>query len=204
MVVIGAGSQWDEPYSCEGWAENFGISYPYLNDENDNGMAVWNGQFYGEGIPKNILIDHNMEIIYSNSGTVWPASWIPMIEDALDSCGVDCIPDADGDGILNDNDNCPSIVNPDQSDFDEDGIGDLCDDCNGVTDVLGNLDGNLNSEDEPIINVMDLLILSDIVEDDIEIDECLIDTGDLTGDGVVNLIDVYAFATMISDGTFNN
>lgn len=36
-------------------------------------------------------------------------------------------PDADGDGIPNASDNCPSIANPDQVDADGDGIGDACD-----------------------------------------------------------------------------
>jgi glycosidase len=37
--------------------------------------------------------------------------------------------DADGDGLTNDRDNCPSAVNGDQLDFDLDGIGDACDQC---------------------------------------------------------------------------
>lgn len=37
-------------------------------------------------------------------------------------------PDTDGDGILDPGDNCVDIVNPDQSDIDGDGIGDVCDD----------------------------------------------------------------------------
>ena len=37
-------------------------------------------------------------------------------------------PDADYDGVLDALDNCPSIVNPGQEDFDADGAGDLCDD----------------------------------------------------------------------------
>lgn len=35
--------------------------------------------------------------------------------------------DADGDGILDDADNCPSVANPTQSDLDDDGAGDACD-----------------------------------------------------------------------------
>lgn len=36
-------------------------------------------------------------------------------------------PDTDNDGTINCSDNCPSVPNPDQADFDLDGIGDACD-----------------------------------------------------------------------------
>ena len=48
--------------------------------------------------------------------------------------------DSDGDGLPNSLDNCPGDANLDQADFDDDGVGDVCDD-----DVDG--DGFLNADD---------------------------------------------------------
>jgi acyl-[acyl carrier protein]--UDP-N-acetylglucosamine O-acyltransferase len=36
------------------------------------------------------------------------------------------VPDSDGDGISDDNDNCPTVANPDQTDSNYDGYGDAC------------------------------------------------------------------------------
>jgi FtsP/CotA-like multicopper oxidase with cupredoxin domain len=52
--------------------------------------------------------------------------------------------DADGDGVLDVEDNCPNVANADQADTDGDGIGDVCDalpndlDNDGVDDALDN------------------------------------------------------------------
>ncbi|HTO06683.1 MAG TPA: thrombospondin type 3 repeat-containing protein [Myxococcota bacterium] len=37
--------------------------------------------------------------------------------------------DADGDGVPDATDNCPTVANPNQADADSDGVGDLCDNC---------------------------------------------------------------------------
>ncbi len=50
-------------------------------------------------------------------------------------------PDADGDGVPDDVDNCPTVANADQADCDNDGIGDACEtdsDADGVVDDCDN------------------------------------------------------------------
>jgi hypothetical protein len=51
--------------------------------------------------------------------------------------------DADGDGIPNAADNCPSAFNPDQLDADSDGIGDACDTSNGALPPVPNKSVNV-------------------------------------------------------------
>ena len=48
-----------------------------------------------------------------------------------DGSGDACDPDADDDGMPNDQDNCPTMQNVDQMDRDHDGVGDVCDNCPG-------------------------------------------------------------------------
>ncbi|MGH0036453.1 MAG: thrombospondin type 3 repeat-containing protein [Myxococcota bacterium] len=52
--------------------------------------------------------------------------------------------DDDHDGVPNDDDNCPSVHNPDQADADEDGIGDACDPDLTDSDSDGHADASDN------------------------------------------------------------
>ncbi|GMU23321.1 MAG: hypothetical protein AMXMBFR13_34000 [Phycisphaerae bacterium] len=47
-----------------------------------------------------------------------------------------CDTDDDGDGRADDDDNCPLVSNPDQSDLDDDTVGDVCDRCPDADDLL--------------------------------------------------------------------
>lgn len=72
------------------------------------------------------------------------------IEENFDCTGEPsfCTPiisaDADRDGIIDLDDNCPAVANPTQADMDADGIGDVCDNCvNNVNPDQSDVDSDL-------------------------------------------------------------
>ena len=116
MIVIAAGMDWGQPYTCSSWASTFGLTYPIIDDDNPSTIFGWFGTGY---IPHNVIINHEMEVVYSSSGFNQSAI-VSAIESALEAMPA---PDVDGDGILTANDNCPNVYNPDQLDIDNDGPG---------------------------------------------------------------------------------
>jgi len=96
--------------------------------------------------------------------------------------------DNDGDGVLNDVDNCVSVANANQADTDGDNIGDACDEC--VADPLNDADNdNVCDDVDACLGHDDRLDRDgDLIPDDCDLcpDTVL---NDPDGDGVCNDID---------------
>ncbi len=105
--------------------------------------------------------------------------------------------DRDSDGIPNLEDNCPDDANPGQEDLDDDQIGDVCDPCNGLVYVLGNVNGDANEGYQPIIDVMDVLAFADYLENPIG-NECQM--LDMLVDGAINQWDLIVLVDGIMNG----
>jgi hypothetical protein len=86
-------------------------------------------------------------------------------------CGSGCEMDSDGDGLVDSQDNCTLIENPDQRDTDGDGYGNFCD-----ADLDGN--GFVNSLDLGLFKLVFFTADAD---------------GDLNGDNFVNSLDLGLF-----------
>ena len=185
VVIIAHGFDWSS-YSCEGWANTFGITYPIL-DGGSTGGDIWDA--FGNGyIPHNVVIDGEGVVLYSQSGFNQGAI-VAAIEDGLSYLEVD----SDSDGILDEYDNCPEDYNPNQDDIDGDGDGDVCDQCNNLIFTGGNLDGN------ETIDIFDVLMLIDVVLGANEY-SCPVEAGDITQDGIINVLDVIGLVQIILGG----
>jgi thiol-disulfide isomerase/thioredoxin len=199
LLVVSAGGDWGFPYDCEGWSNEFDLSHPVLDfmtslTQNWGDAPLMN--YLGvTAIPFNVIINHRN--IVSNILIGYDEQLLNMaIENALAEMNLDL----DGDGIAANTDNCPLVYNPDQIDTDADGIGDICDPCDNLNVfIIGNLDGSLSDDQQPTIDIFDLLLLSDSMEGIQDENICHQSTSDINGDLIINLIDVFTLAYMITE-----
>jgi len=113
----------------------------------------------------------------------------------------DMDPDVDDDGVLNNNDNCIEIWNPQQEDIDGDLIGDVCDSCNNLVYTLGNPNGDVDVNGDPLINIMDVLTLVDHLAFDLNENICQESTLNINEDSHINIVDVISLVQLILSGT---
>jgi len=95
-------------------------------------------------------------------------------EDRLASVSVlkdilDAAPDRDWDGVFPPDDNCPDVYNPDQADWDANGIGDACDAC--CVGKVGDVNGV--GGDVPTIGDVSMLIDALFISVDLSLLDCL-------------------------------
>ena len=191
LLVMAAGFDWGQPYSCAEWSDNFELTYLMVDDSNNE---AWN--LYGDGyIPHNVVLDHNMEILYTGSG--YNES---QILEAIE-LGLSYVPrDDDLDGINDNDDNCEFIHNPNQEDIDLDGFGDVCDSCDNLNIFInGNLDGN-SRDNVAIIDIYDVLNLVDVVLLN-ESQTCRAQASDINNDNNLTIIDVIRLVQSLLNGT---
>jgi hypothetical protein len=143
---------------------------------------------FGTGyIPHNVIIDGEGVVLYSQSGFNQTAI-VSIITDALGTI------DSDNDGVYNGNDNCPDDYNPDQEDVDNDGTGDVCDPCNNLVWVGGDVDGNST------LDIFDIVFLVDIILGEPNTYPCSESAGDITQDGIINVLDVVGLIQIVLGG----
>ncbi|CAM1338938.1 thrombospondin type 3 repeat-containing protein [Tenacibaculum aestuarii] len=120
--------------------------------------------------------------------------------------------DADGDGVLNGNDNCPNTANSDQADIDNNGIGDVCQDTDGdgVLDIDDNCPNTANPNQTDIDNNGIGDACQDTDDDGVmdDVDNCLTtknpDQADTNGNGIGDVCDTsYKNADNISVKTIS-
>ncbi|WP_340201636.1 reprolysin-like metallopeptidase [Ascidiimonas sp. W6] len=103
-----------------------------------------------------------VQLLSAFNGELARGNWSLVVEDTFDidggainsfeltvCAGGVFLPDQDGDGILDEDDNCPNIANTNQLDTDDDGDGDVCDaddDNDGILDVNDNCTINANPD----------------------------------------------------------
>ena len=187
---------WGQPYSCTSWAETFGQTFPILDD--NNGSSIYG--LFGVGyVPHNAVIGGDGQVIFSESGFN-QNTMIAMIEEGLENL----ILDVDEDGILDSDDNCIDIANPNQNDIDFDGSGDACDPCdNQNVYTFGNINGTIDQDGLAIVDIFDIMELVDILLNDDQ-ESCGSEIADMNSDGNQNVVDIIFLVQMLLGGNFQS
>jgi len=64
LLIVGAGFDYGQPFSCTEWADTYGLTYPILDDSDRELYSL----FANGATPQNIIIDHNNVLRYNQPG----------------------------------------------------------------------------------------------------------------------------------------
>ena len=181
----------NQPYSCSAWAN---LAPNGSGDiVHDTGYGIFNLFNSQNGFPSFVFIDHTMTV-YHKSNSAGTYSTKLKIEEMLDACIADGLcgaVDFDNDGLIDD-DNCPNDYNPNQSDNDQDGLGDECDDCH---DMSGDINDDLVIDILDIVNVVNMILTGGLNSSDFT--DCEKSDADFDGNGIINILDVIQIINIV-------
>jgi len=97
---------------------------------NGRSIASWAWDFNNDGVIDSTL--QNPTAVYTDAGKYTVSLTVTDTDGNTDTLRetdyIEVLNDADGDGVADSRDNCPSAYNASQVDLDHDGAGDICDD----------------------------------------------------------------------------
>ena len=190
LILHWNGSSWTQVPTPAGGDEFAAWAPDHILTYGTNGWAHWDGTAWtpapgpaGVGNP----VVRGVDVV--NPCELWVAGWqyAPEGETTLTVKLEPTGPpgDADGDGVTDALDNCPSLFNPDQADCDGDGAGDACE---LVAGTALDCNGNLTPDD--------CETFTDCNANDVP-DEC---EPDCNGNGAADACDIMGGASADCDG----
>ena len=138
-------------------------------------------------VPSTVWIDHTMTVYdkMNNAGSWSIGSRIDSMLEACEEAGLCGNADADGDGYLSDDDNCPNDYNPSQSDMDSDGLGDECDDCYNSP---GDINEDMTVDILDVVNAVNIILNGGANSPNYT--ECELSNANYNGDSLINVLDI--------------
>jgi hypothetical protein len=142
--------RWTAPsagtYTIQGWFKGNDFAYPTSSDVTilHGTTEIFTGIINSYNVPVNFCLTVQVNAGDTIDFTIGYGSNRDYFGDSTGisatitgDAATQALPDADGDGIPDCRDNCPTTPNPDQADADGDGIGDVCDGCRSfATDAI--------------------------------------------------------------------
>ena len=192
VAFVNEVNDFGQPYSCEQWGELGIPGIPFILDT--PGYAVWDMLNYMSGFTSYAILDHTMTVRWKDCEINLANSYIEQyLEEYL---MIDPNGDIDDDGFANNIDNCVENWNPEQSDIDNDSIGDACDDCTSFQ-------GNINNDE--LVNILDVVELVNTVlsgytnYDNTSLSTCAFENADTNYDMIINVLDIISTINIILD-----